>query len=78
MFLNDIRELLARDPFEPFRIKLVSGDAHDIFSPAVFHIMADEERCFHASGDGTGYLFAVKYIVSLEAIFGGHPTPDLE
>lgn len=30
---DDLRDLLQRGPFEPFRIKLVNGEAHDIFHP---------------------------------------------
>ena len=30
---EDLGDLLSREPFEPFRIKLVNGDAHDVATP---------------------------------------------
>jgi hypothetical protein len=30
-FRENLLDLLKADPFEPFRIKLVNGDIHDIF-----------------------------------------------
>jgi hypothetical protein len=30
---DDLRELLDHEPFEPFRVRLVNGDYHDIFYP---------------------------------------------
>ena len=30
---NDLKELLARDPFTPFRIVLTSGSSYDVSSP---------------------------------------------
>lgn len=31
--LEDLKELLRRDPFTPFRIVLTSGDAYEVTSP---------------------------------------------
>jgi len=31
--LNDLRELLLREPFAPFRIVLTSGSAYEVMSP---------------------------------------------
>ena len=31
--LNDLKELLNRDPFVPFRIVLTSGGAYEVVSP---------------------------------------------
>jgi hypothetical protein len=31
--LDDLKELLRRDPFTPFRIVLTSGSAYDVASP---------------------------------------------
>lgn len=33
MTADDLRDLLLRDPFEPFRVRLTSGDYYDIHSP---------------------------------------------
>ena len=34
MIRNHLRQLLAREPFEPFRIRLLSDLYHDVFDPA--------------------------------------------
>ena len=33
MIRNHLRQLLAREPFEPFRIRLLSDLYHDVFDP---------------------------------------------
>lgn len=33
MIASDLRERLARDPFEPFRIRGSSGETYDVLSP---------------------------------------------
>jgi hypothetical protein len=35
MIRRDLRDLLARQPFGPFQIKLVNGDIHKIFDPQI-------------------------------------------
>jgi hypothetical protein len=31
MIRDELGRLIGRDPFEPFQIKLVNGDAHHVF-----------------------------------------------
>jgi hypothetical protein len=33
MTRDEIRELLVHDPFEPFKIKLTSGNSYDVRDP---------------------------------------------
>ena len=33
MIREELSKLLATEPFEPFQIKLVNGDAHQVFHP---------------------------------------------
>jgi hypothetical protein len=40
-FKVELRELIERDPFLPFRIKLVNGDAHDIGYPRSIALLSD-------------------------------------
>ena len=35
MDLTQIREMLARDPFQPFRIKLADGTGYDVRNPGL-------------------------------------------
>lgn len=39
MNADDCRSLLKRHPFEPFRIRVSSGDAYDVRSPDLVVVM---------------------------------------
>ena len=36
---EEVRELLLREPFEPFRIHLTSGDAYEVYDPLSIALM---------------------------------------
>ena len=42
--LDEIKELLDRDPFVPFRIVLASGDAYEVSNP---HLVAIGKTMIH-------------------------------
>ncbi len=49
MLAIDIKERLARDPFEPFRIRASSGEAYSISSP--FQVAMMKSKVFIAFPD---------------------------
>ena len=50
MIADDIREWLARHPFQPFRIRTTSGESYEIRNPAM--AVAMQSRLFIAFPDG--------------------------
>ncbi len=69
--LDELRELLSKTVYEPFRIRLISGDHYDIADASLFVIYADGSHCFYASTDGHWVIFAADRIVSLESLLAG-------
>jgi hypothetical protein len=64
---QEIRELLRRDPFEPFRIKLTSGDGYDIRDPD--SVALGKNRVFVAFTDKYGWTaFPYLHIAALESL----------
>jgi|CXWL01.1.fsa_nt_gi hypothetical protein len=47
----NIRELLARDLFEPFRLSLSSGESHIVRDPSLAVVMKSEVFIAHANSD---------------------------
>jgi hypothetical protein len=39
MASDDLRDLLAREPFQPFRVRLTSGDHYDVRDPGLAVMM---------------------------------------
>jgi hypothetical protein len=66
MIEAEVIDLLLRDPFEPFRVKLVNGDIHDIGNPEVVAVL--EEGLYIASQDGNWAQFPFDRIASLESL----------
>lgn len=65
-----LRQLLVRDPFEPFRIKLVNGDTHDVFDPQT---VAPENRVvFIAYPDQNWAMFRYTKINSIESLIADY------
>jgi hypothetical protein len=63
---GDLKDVLRKKLFEPFRIKLVNGDHHDVFDPQTVAvqsktvtIMTREQHWIH---------FPINKIVSLESL----------
>ena len=63
---DEVRELLARDPFQPFHIKLANGDAHDVPNPAGAAML--ERGLYIASQDGHWAQFPYDRVASLESL----------
>ncbi len=70
MAMDDLRELLTRDPFQPFRVRLTSGDHYDIRNPLSAAMM--KSRLFIAlpNSDRTVYV-PYLHIAALETLANG-------
>lgn len=64
---EDLRELISRRPFEPFRVRLTSGDAYDVTSPDLVVIM--KSRLFIAfPGEDRYALCPFLHIAAIETL----------
>jgi hypothetical protein len=63
---RDIGELLGREPFVPFRIKLVNGDAHDITHPPLVAFLEEGLFVLYSSGEWAEFPF--ERVASLESL----------
>jgi hypothetical protein len=71
MSVETIRELLDRDPFEPFRIVTSSGESYVIRNPHLVAMM--KSRLFVAMADGDRWTFVnYLHITAVDAIGNGH------
>ena len=59
-----------RGPFEPFRIKLVNGDAHDIFNPQT--VALQRSALAIASSDQNWVLFPLDKVNSVESLIADY------
>jgi hypothetical protein len=64
---RDLLDLLERNPFQPFCIKLVNGDHHNIFYPRTVSLL--RRRAFVASPDGEWVVFPFDKIASIESLY---------
>ncbi len=62
----EIRFLLARDPFESFRIRLVNGDSHDVVHAHLAVIL--DEGVYLLLPDGHCAQFPFDRVASLESL----------
>src|SRR5688500_2625267 len=71
---EEIRELLAREPFQPFRVRATSGDSYDVQNPAL--AVAMKSRLFIAVPDSDHWtLVPYLHIATVESLANGHhPT----
>jgi len=65
---RELRALLQRQPFEPFRIKLVNGDGHDVLYPDLVALL--EDGVYVASQDGHWAEFPYDRFASFESLLG--------
>ncbi len=73
MTADEIRELLRRDPFEPFRIRLTSGDHYDIADPN--SVALGQRRLFIAFTDADRWAAcAYLHVAAVESLGNGHPA----
>jgi hypothetical protein len=63
---DELDRLLAAEPFEPFRIKLLNGDWHDIFNPRNVALM--ELEVFFGPPDQNWFVFPIDKIASIESL----------
>jgi len=65
-FHRDLLDLLRKDPFEPFRVRLVNGDAHDVSYPQNVVLT---KRLFNIhSPDQHWVFFPLDKIASVESL----------
>lgn len=71
MLPADIKERLAKDPFEPFRIRSSSGETYEISSPLLVALM--KSKLFIAVPDSDRWAeLSYLHIAALESSANGH------
>ena len=77
MIKCDLQELTRREPFEPFRIKLLNGVWHDVFYPQNVAVL---RRTVHmVPPDQNWVIFPLNKIASIESLiadYHGHATGE--
>jgi hypothetical protein len=64
---DDLRDLLRREPFDAFRIRLTSGDSYDVSDPALTVLM--KTRLFVAlPGSDRSVTIPYEHIAALETL----------
>jgi len=77
MIERELKALLGRQPFEPFRIKLINGDGHDGVHADLVAIL--ERGVYLASEGGHWAEFPFNRIASFESLvsdFQGGPPAE--
>ncbi|HEX8522651.1 MAG TPA: hypothetical protein VF669_10375 [Tepidisphaeraceae bacterium] len=77
MIARDLQELVDKDPFEPFRIRLVNGDSHDLFYPQ--NIVVTSRVVTLVPPDQNWVIFPVDKIASIESLiadYEGHTAAE--
>jgi hypothetical protein len=71
MTADELREFLEREPFEPVRVRLSSGDAYEIRNPGLAVVM--RSRLFIASpGTDRWTLIPFLHIAAVKTLANGH------
>lgn len=71
MILNDIRERLSRDPFEPFLIRSSSGEGYAIANPHLVALMKSKVFIAFPNSDRWTEL-SYLHVAALESLTNGH------
>ena len=71
MIEHRLRILLAAQPFEPFRIKLVNGDGHDVVYADLVAVL--EVGVYVTTQDGHWAEFPFDRIASFESLVSDFP-----
>jgi hypothetical protein len=71
MIRDELARLLAREPFEPFQIKLVNGDAHHVFHP--HNVVVEKTTVSIMWPDQNWVTFPLNKIASLESLIADFP-----
>lgn len=66
----ELREMLNREPFEPFRLHLSSGQSYDVRDPNSVAVGRNRAIIFHTDRDGWA-LFSYLHVASVEALANG-------
>ena len=70
MNTEEIRDFVDREPFEPFRVRLSSGDSYEIRNPGLTVVM--RSRLLIADPDSDRYtLIPFLHIAAVETIGNG-------
>jgi hypothetical protein len=69
-FQNDLSKLATREPFEPFRIRLVNGDFHDIFYPQ--NVVVTKTIVNIHAPDQNWVFFPIDKIASVESLIADY------
>ncbi len=71
MTAGELREFLQREPFEPVRLRLSSGDANELRNPGLVVVM--RSRLFLAApGTDRWTLIPFLHITAVETLANGH------
>jgi hypothetical protein len=74
MARDDLKDLLTRDPFQPFRVRLTSGDHYDIRAPFCAAML--KSRLFIAlPNSDRSVVVPYLHIAALETLGNGHKAP---
>ncbi len=76
MLRDDLQDLIDKEPFEPFRIKLVNGDAHDVFHPQNVAVLTTTVNI--TPPDQNWVLFPIDKIASVESLIADYPGQAAE
>lgn len=71
MIGNELDRLIQKPAFEPFRIKLVNGDRHDVFDPQSVAVLKREVSI--TPSDQSWVIFPIDKIASLESLIEDYP-----
>jgi len=71
MLREELQILIEREPFEPFRIKLVNGDIHDVFHPHNTAVL--EWSVSIMPPDQNWVVFPLDKIASIESLMADFP-----
>ena len=66
MLHDELKDLVGKSPFEPFRIKLVNGDQHDIFDAGM--IILQSTTVVLLFREGHWVVFEYNKIASIESL----------
>ena len=70
MTRENIRELLDRDPFVPFRLVMTSGKAYDVVSPNYAMLLRSEVFVVFPDGERWAHV-PLLHIASIETVADG-------
>lgn len=74
MAREDLKDLLTRDPFQPFRVRLTSGDQHEVHSPLSAALM--KSWLFIALHKSERWVIVpFLHIAALETLRNGKKSP---